>query len=160
VTDLVPVPPVAPDALDALRHGVADLDRQREELAVAGEWQRLAAGLAALRILRRDLSELERAVEHDIAELIPSKSEFVDGVGTLTVATDTRRSHWETDELATELVNRALDKGDIVHPLDVMGLLLGGMQVSGWRVTWLREHGYDPDDWCDTDYGRKTIRIQ
>jgi len=160
MTDLVPVAPEAPDALTALRRGVVELDVQRAELAEQGEWGRLAAGLAALRTLRRDLSELERAVEQDVARLIPSKAEFVDGVGTLTVATDVRRSQWKTDDLAVMVVARAMEAGECGHPMDVVKLILAGAQVSGWRVTWMRERGLDPDEFCETEFGRKTVRIQ
>ena len=84
----------------------------------------------------------------------------MDGVGTLTVATDTRRSHWKTDELANEIVTAKMAEGIVAHPLDVVRLIMAGAQVSGWRVTWMREQGLDPDEWADVEYGRKTVRIQ
>jgi hypothetical protein len=162
VTDLAPVAPEAPGQVTTLRAVIGALDAERAYLTAGAQWQRLTAGLVQIDALLRDLRELRRACEQDIANLmmqIPSSREFVEGVGTVEVKTDIRRRNWQSRDLAMAAVANAVEAGDIGHPIDVVALMLDLFSISAAKVTTVRARGFDPDEWCETEWGHQTIRI-
>jgi hypothetical protein len=68
-TDIDPAD-LLPDVVDTWVYAITALDAQRAELAAAGETGMLAFGLDRIRELRRQLGDLERAVEADVATLM------------------------------------------------------------------------------------------
>lgn len=158
MSELVPVE-AAPAALVLLRAAIASLDEQRADLAHQGEWEALTAGVVQLDALLRDLRELRRACEQDVVELIPAKKAFVEGVGFVEVKTDIRRRNWQSRDLAMAAVANAVEAGDVDHPMDVVELMLAMFSISAAKVTALRERGFDPDEWCETEWGHRTIRV-
>jgi hypothetical protein len=167
--DIVPVS--LPDVVETWRDAIEALDAQRSELAAAGETGMLAFGLDRIRELRRQLGDLERAVEADVVGLMESKTEVIDGLGTLERKKGTDRKHWQSDDLLRQLVRDAyLDAVDDMEPGDDPSMIVGRVFDTvtacvpitpslGWRVTALRAHGIDVDEWCEARPGRVSVQI-
>jgi hypothetical protein len=168
-TDIDPAD-LLPDVVDTWVYAITALDAQRAELAAAGETGMLAFGLDRIRELRRQLGDLERAVEADVATLMDGKTETVDGLGTLERRRGTDRKAWQSDDLLKLIVRQAVDPegtGEVAGtPIEVLGRVLEAITDCvpvtpslGWRVTALRSHGVDPDEWCETKPGRTSVQI-
>lgn len=161
---------VAPSAVMALRQVIAQLDTQRSELAEAGDIDSLAHGLAQVRQILGDLRTLASGIEDDVVALMPAKTYTVEGVGTLERRRGSDRKRWQSDDLVTRLVTEALvdENGEVRHSTPVegaaaaVGVLLACAPFTasmGWRVTALRDHGIDPDEWCEVTPGRTSVQI-
>jgi hypothetical protein len=158
-----------PDIVDGWRGYMEALDGQRAELAASGETGMLAFGLDRIRELRRQLGDLERAVEADIAGLMDAKTETIDGLGTLERRRGTDRKAWQSEELLHRIIRDAVDpdgSGELPSP----GALLAAVQMAitdcvpitgslGWRVTALKARGIDPDEWATCTPGRVSVQI-
>jgi hypothetical protein len=158
-----------PDVIEQWRTAIDALDWERGELAKAGDTPSLAFGLDRIRELRRQLSDLERAVEADVATLMDGKTETIDGLGTLERRRGTDRKAWQSEELLHRIIRDAVDpdgSGELPSP----GALLAAVQMAitdcvpitgslGWRVTALKARGIDPDEWCETKPGRTAVQI-
>lgn len=161
--------PAGPGALDMLRRGLAQLDDQRAALAAAGDLDTLAAGLVSLTALLDDLRELARAVETDVAALMPEKRHEVPGLGVLERRKGTDRKSWDWETLLPTLIRMYVDPdgtGAIPDPVEVMDRMrelivdvLGVTPSKGPRVTPLREMGLDPDEYCATTPGRVSVQV-
>jgi hypothetical protein len=159
-----------PDVLEVWRNAIEGLNVYRGVLAEEGRTDLLAFGLDRIRELRRQLGDLERAVEADIAELMDGKTETIDGLGTLERRRGTDRKAWQSDDLLKVIVRQAVDPegtGEVAGtPIEVLGRVLEAITACvpvtpslGWRVTALRSHGVDPDEWCETKPGRTAVQI-
>lgn len=166
---LVPTSPAAPDALDLLRHGLAQLDDQRAALAEQGDLDTLAAGYVALTALLGDLRDLARAVEDDVARLMPSKRVEIDGLPVLERRRGADRRAWDWDTLLPLLIRLYVDPDgtgempDAVEVIDRMRELIvdviGVTPSKGPKVTPLKEMGIDPDEYAESKPGRQTVQI-
>lgn len=150
---------------------VADIRRQVEALAEAGDWEALVRGLVPLQAMMRELRDLEAAVKQAAAECLPEKRVTVEGVGTVERRAAAQRKRWDSGELLRRLVFRslvdeatgemlagdALDAAERVHAVvtDVLPIT----PSLGWRVGALRARGVDPDEWCEVTYGRPTVQV-
>lgn len=159
---------VADDPLSDLRRIIADLDAQRADLAAAGDLDRLAAGLAAVRKITGDLRDLAAGIETDVAALMPDKQVEIPGVGVIERRKGTDRRKWQSEDLLRTLIRDELDDGtgELPSPAEtldrVLGVVTACMPVTGslgWRVTALRERGIDPDEWAECTPGRVSVQI-
>lgn len=162
------LPELAPrsvDVLHAFQQALMDLDEMRAELAASKDWNSLAIGLGNLVELKQQLSVIVDAIQKDIYELMPDKKQFVDGVGML----EKRRSNtkkWESDRLLRDIVrNKLYNEDGEVAPgtmalIDTLEKVLPLTGSLGWRVTALKDEGFDPDEYCSVNWGRPTISIQ
>lgn len=160
---------VLPDVIETWRNAIEALDAQAENLAIDGQTDLLAFGLDRIRELRRVLGDLERNVESHIVDLMAGKTEAVDGLGTLERRRGTDRKAWQSDQLLDAVVQVAVDPegtGEIGTAGDVLDAVVQAITACvpitaslGWRVTALRERGFDPDEWCETKPGRTSVQI-
>lgn len=164
-------PAVRPtDAVAGLREAIMAADAERAVLAERGDVDALAFGLVGLRALRADLAELARAVEDDVARLMPAKTVTVDGVGTLERRRSNVRRQWESEALARVVVLRALvdpETGEMPSsPMEAAERAVAALMACapftasmGWRVTALRDHGIDVDQYHESTPGRTTVTV-
>lgn len=171
MTDLEPVDvPDRVTAMDGIARAILDADQTRRALAEAGDWESLAWGLDRLRAIRQAFSDVIQATETDVATLMPSKTETIDGLGTIERRKGSTRKKWESAELVRRLVRDALDPegtGEIPsspieavqHVVDTLTECAPFTPSMGWRVRALAERGIDPDEWCETTPGRVTVQF-
>lgn len=143
-----------------------DAEYARQQLAEQNDYVALAHGLHAFRNMRAQLDILLRAIEDDVASLMPDKKVVIDNFATLERKSTTSRK-WDSENLLQHIVRMALDPdftGEIKYEnvFDLIQLLkevLPFTQSTGWRVTALREHNVPIDQFSETSYGRQTITI-
>lgn len=157
-------------AMEGIAAAILAADQTRRELAEAGDWESLAWGLDRLRAIRAAFGDVIQATETDVAELMPSKRETIDGLGTIERRKGSTRKKWESAELVRRLVRDALDPdgtGEIPESVpEAVEAAVGALvecapftSSMGWRVGPLRDRGIDPDEWCETTPGRVTIQF-
>jgi hypothetical protein len=168
--EIVPVEDsvVALDTTNSLRKDLLRADDRRAELVAAGDWQTLAWGLVEMKKIKADLDALVREVEENIAALLPDKKATVDGLGVLERRTSSSRK-WDSEGLLRDLVRKYLDPeqtGELTVTWETVSGLIAMLQKAlpltgslGWRVTPMREHGINPDDYSEVTYGRSTVQI-
>jgi hypothetical protein len=169
--DLVPVETL-PDVIETWRNAIEALDADRRGLAELGQVDMLAFGLDRIRELRRQLGDLERAVEADIAGLMDGKQQTIDGLGTLERRRGTDRKGWDSDEVLKSIVQLAVvnaidpDTGELPSHTELVARVVADIAAcapltasTGWRVTALRAMGIDPDEYCITKPGRTAVQI-
>lgn len=153
------------DVLKAFETALLDVDDLRQELAEQGDWAALALGLRNLNELKNQLTIIVQAIEKDIYELMPEKKQVVEGVGIL----EKRRSNtkkWESERLLRDIIREKLytEDGEI-HPgtMALIATLEKVLPITaslGWRTTALKDEGFDPEEYCEVNWGRQTISIQ
>lgn len=155
-----------PGIIEEFNQALVHMDKFREELALAGDWNALTHGLAALIEFKKNLSMLVDAIETNIHECLPEKKVVVEGVGIVEKRTSTSRK-WESEQLLNHIVRDRLDNGTgEITPADVMNLVEALKSVLpltaslGWRTTALKELGFDPDNYSDVTFGRRTVSIK
>lgn len=158
-----------PDGIVRLRRSLAVLDDQRAALAEAGDLDALASGLAQLEPILRDLRDLARAIEDDVARLMPAKTVEVPGVGVLERRKGTDRRAWDWPSLLPLLIRAYVDPdgtgempdaGEVVARMrELIVDVIGVTPSKGPRVRQLRELGLDPDEWCESSPGRTSVQI-
>lgn len=153
------------NVLELLRGAIGAMDERRAELVEAGDWEGLVVGLSSMRRLSADLRALADLVERDVAELLPERRVELEGVGVIEKQKRTTRRAWESDRLLAAVVRKALDPegtGEIPYsPMEAVAALTGALTAVvpftgslGWRVTALRDMGFEPGDFCEeTDAG-------
>lgn len=170
---------VAPDRADAWRgsvaydHGDALVDElQRIVDLIAGHlieglgWEEAADLLKRLAELRREI----RSVEDELTDVIVTSwrrdglkgHHEVTGVGTVSLRAPYKRTRWNHEAVAREVVDRqiAASGGEVPDPYDLVHWLLTAAQVSYWRTRLLRSLGIEPDDFCDSELGRPSVSIR
>jgi hypothetical protein len=165
-----PAPPAIPD-LDQLRDAIRHADATRQTLADAADWVTLAWGLDRLKTITAELRDLAKAIEADVANLLPGK-QTVPGLGTIELRHSTIRRNWDSTGLAKSLAARALvdpATGEmtsgtateaaeaVLTELAACAPFTGSM---GWRVGALRDRGYEVDEWCEVDGNRTSEQIR
>lgn len=144
-----------------------DADYARQQLAEQGDYVALAHGLRAFRDMKAQLDVLIRAIEDDVASLMPDKKVVVDNFGTLERRSTTSRK-WDSENLLQHIVRMTLDPeftGEVKYEnvfdlIQVLKAVLPFTASTAWRVTALRDNDVPIDQFCETTYGRQTITIQ
>lgn len=160
----------APAVVQAMRQVLGQADQQRQQLADSGDWQAIAYALPALKALASDLGLLVRAAEQDVAVMMPEKRVELPGLGVLERRKGTDRKQWQSEGLVSALVRSVLDPdGTGEFPADPVAAVDAAVAVltecapftpsMGWRTKALREHGFDPDEWCESTPGRTTVQF-
>lgn len=151
--------------LQAFQEALLDVDNLRASLAEQGDWNALAVGLRNLTELKNQLTVVLQMIEKDIYELMPDKKSFVDGVGMI----EKRRGNtkkWESEKLLRDIVRARLynEDGEVAPGtmalIETLEKVLPLTASLGWRSTALTEEGFDPENYCDVQWGRQTISIQ
>lgn len=169
MTTNLPVPvgqQVATTATDGLRADLMRADDRRAELYAAGDYVTLAWVVNEARKVKADLDAFVRECEENVAALMPSKKETIDGLGVIEKRTASSRK-WDSEGLLKDLVRRNLDPegtGEITleRVFDLIEALKKALPLTaslGWRVTPLKEDGYDVDKYSEVTYGRSNIQI-
>lgn len=157
------------DPITRLRHSIAAADDQRAALAEAGDLDALAPALPTIRALCQDLAALERALEDDVARLMPAKTVEVPGVGVLERRKGRDRRAWDWPSLLPLLIRAYVDPdgtgempdaGEVVARMrELIVDVIGVTPSKGPKVRPLRELGIDPDEYAETRPGRVSVQI-
>ena len=142
---------------DALDRMVDDIDTLRE----AGDLEALADGYAELDRFVKAARDVRNHAEDAIAGLMTGRVVNLDDRITLERHTGTVRKQWQSVELLRHLVGDRLV--DVSTGEDVTDRLVACLPLTGslsWRAGALREHGVDPDDWCESSPGRTTVSVR
>lgn len=169
MTSNLPVPvghEVATNTTNGLRADLLRADDRRAELYAAGDWVTLSFVVNEARKFKAELDAFVRECEENVAALLPSKKEIVDGLGVIEKRTTSSRK-WDSEGLLKDLVRRNLDpEGTGEITLDRVFTLIEALKKAlpltpslGWRVTPLREDGVDVDQYSEVTYGRSNIQI-
>lgn len=126
----------------------------------------LADMLHQLREGRASLQRSEAAIEAEIARLfrefrVPGDKTEVPGVGVVHVKRGKDRKAWDHQGLAKLVVEQLIERrgGEIPTAWDVRDALMQVAAIAYWRVTELRRHGIEPDDYCEAIPGRPSVII-
>jgi hypothetical protein len=105
------------------------------------------------------LATIRQVLVEQLALAMSEKRVTVMGVGTFERRRSANRTTWDKDlyraVLDTRLVNPATGEVLDETPLEKV---LHVWNLGAPRVTALRARGIDPDEWCEVEYGRLTIR--
>jgi hypothetical protein len=155
-----------PNLIAEFQKALIHMDDFRQDLTDTGQWEALAHGLTQLSEFKKSLSVLIESIELDINKLLPEKKVVVEGIGIIEKRTSTSKK-WESDRLLDNIVRRCLDNGtgeitptDVMRLVDTLKKVLPLTASMGWRSTELELHGFDPKDFSDTVFGRKTVTIK
>lgn len=153
-------------AIDAMCHDTIPIVAAKLSPDVDG----MVVLLQALRRAQAQMRWAEEELEDEIVKVMPRKDMVIDGVGAATLRTATARKQWDKDGLVAVLVARIADDPEILVEVDtgemltpheqaerIIGLFLEAATPS-WKTTGLRRFKIDPDEWCETTYGRKTVQ--
>ena len=143
-----------------------DADEQRQMLADAHDWEKLAHGLASFRSMKAALDVLIRSIEDDVAAHLPDKKVPVQGLGLLERRSTVTRK-WDSENLLQHIVRTTLDPeytGEVVYEniydlITTLKAVLPFTPSLGWRVTALKEIDVPIDKFSESTYGRQTITI-
>lgn len=156
----------APNLIAEFQKALIHMDDFRQDLADTGQWEALTHGLVQLSEFKRNLSMLIETIESDVNRLLPEKKVVVEGLGIIEKRTSSSKK-WESERLLDNIVRRCLDNGTgEITPADVMHLVATLKKVLpltaslGWRSTELELHGFDPKEFSDTVFGRKTVTVK
>jgi hypothetical protein len=155
-----------PNLIAEFQKALIHMDDFRQDLADTGNWEALAHGLTQLSEFKKNLSMLIESIELDINKLLPEKKVIMEGLGIIEKRTSTSKK-WESERLLDNIVRRCLDNGtgeitpaDVMHLVETLKRVLPLTASLGWRSTELELHGFDPKDFSDTVFGRKTVTIK
>lgn len=155
-----------PNLIAEFQKALIHMDDFRQDLADTGNWEALAHGLVQLSEFKKNLSMLIESIELDINKLLPEKKVIMEGLGIIEKRTSTSKK-WESERLLDNIVRRCLDNGtgeitpaDVMHLVETLKKVLPLTASLGWRSTELELHGFDPKDFSDTVFGRKTVTIK
>lgn len=164
---------MAEDSVTSTFDAIHDLARNViPDLAVllAPDFQALAQLLMAVRRALAQLRWAEEELEDELCKAMPGKEAEVPGVGVITLRTGTTRKAWDKDGLVDRLVARIgddaaffadLETGEFLSPVETARQVIAGFMraaTPSWKVTGLREFRIDPDEFCETTWGRKTVQ--
>lgn len=149
--------------IDALRAAVAGLSLSvpRWVEDIDGEDPLpLVLLLDDLRTLRQELASVEAYAESQAARVMGRSLTLPDG--RVAERWNGSRQQWRNRELLAVLWDRAIDfaAGDLD---DAIGKfresVIEAAAITYWRVKPLRAAGVEPDEYCDTERRRATVRI-
>jgi hypothetical protein len=160
----LPVPadqPVARSAIAVLQAALNTMVNDIDALAEAGDLEALAHGYAALDQFVRAARDVRNHAEDHIARLMTSKTVNLNDQVTLERHQGTVRRQWQSVELLRHLVGDQLV--DAATGEDVTDRLVACLPLTGslaWRAGALRDHGVDPDQWCEASPARPTVSVR
>lgn len=133
------------------------------------------AGLAALlQALRRAIAQLrfaETELEDELVKVLPGRDTEIPGVGMATLRTGTKRTQWDKTGIVAAVTARIADEpsvfvdtdtGEFLPPAQVAERIITAFLEVGtpsWKTTGLRAMTINPDEYCETVYGRKTVQL-
>lgn len=123
--------------------------------------------LASLRECKRDLSVIEGQLVEEIGHLAGSRrSVIVEGLGYVEIKRAKTYSEWKNEDLTRVLVARALDErklneatGEYEPAHEAVARVLSDCARPSWRVTSLRGHGVQIDEFCTVNPGKLAVRL-
>ena len=127
------------------------LDGIADEAIAAGDVEELARLFLTLKDQARRLSDLARAVEDRLAEVMPDKLLELPGLPVMERRTGTTRTKWQSVDLFDH-ISRQFSIDDVRECLPLTGSL-------GWRTGKLRDLGLQVDEWCTTTPGRVSVQV-
>ncbi len=172
-----------PGMVDLIDAAITAADRQRAELAEAGDLDALAHGLHAAREIAGRLRILIDLIDADVSTLNRNRPDteqgatIIDGLGALETKRRSTRQVWESERLFGVLIDRITDKavvdmntgemvGDPTTANTIASLLREYLAPAlpitpsmGWRIGGLKKAGIDPEDWRERELGTWTTRI-
>ena len=140
-----------------------------EATFLAPDADRLAVLLVNLRRAKRLLDYAAVYVEDELVKCIPHKTILVDEVGEITQHTGASRKHWDRDAVVTALAHGIAETvpplvdtstGEQVDHIELVQSIPRCFIESAtpsWKVTGLRAWNINPDDYCEVEWGRKSI---
>lgn len=143
---------------------MVDEYRQRvDRLADEGDYVALGVGLARFRALRRGAKDVETHAEDRLAKILPKSRLEEEGV-TFKRHGGMNRSGWQSREIVRSLwtgaaadANGELDPEG--QPERFLNRLLDALSSPQWKVTVLRELGYQVDEWVTETPARQTVEV-
>lgn len=148
----------------SIRTELACIDK---EIAEGGDLVDLGLALDELRAARRELGEVHDRLEDAVAAAMGRRwTVTIDGLGGLVLRGGKQRSRWRHDDLWELTLKRARS----VEPLTLGGqtespaeaalrIARSALQPAYWRAKVLKGWEIDPDDYCETTWGRKTVEV-
>lgn len=136
---------------------------------VSPDLDALALLLVRIRFCKYLLGMAEQEVEDELVKVMPGKTYEVNSLGMIEMHTGASRKGWDKEALTDALVHSIAsqqpnlmdaDTGEVVNLLDFVRDLVTmttDAATPSWKVTGLRKYGIDPDQYCETTWGRKTI---
>lgn len=133
-----------------------------------------AAMALLLHALRRAIAQLRFAdeeLEQELVKVLPGKETDVPGLGILTLRSGTTRKQWDKAGLVAAVTARIADEpsvfvddetGEFLPPAQVAERVIGAFLEVGtpaWKTTGLRAMRLDPDEWCEVNYGPKSVQM-
>lgn len=111
--------------------------------------------LCDLRELRAGLAGFAKDVERDLLARADEKKWITPGLGEVQVRRSTKRTEWDSESLTRVVVARALDErildessGEYESGAEAVARVLSECARPSWRVTPLRAHGIQIDEFC------------
>jgi hypothetical protein len=135
----------------------------------------LALLLAAIRKSKKDLALAEQTVEDELVKVMGGKYHEVPGLGRIEMHSGGTRKEWDHDTIVAHIIPviahdfpKSLvdpEEGTEVPGQEFVARVVAEFRKAGntnWRTgggtkPGLRTFGLDPDDYCTTTWGRKTI---
>lgn len=114
-----------------------------------------------LRWLRQELASVEAYAESQAARAMTTRHLTLPD-GRIAERWPGSRKHWRNRELLAQLWDAAIDfaAGDLDEAVGAFReSIVAAAGIAYWRVKPLRQAGLDPDDFCDIERGRATVRI-
>jgi hypothetical protein len=133
--------------------------------------QPLGVLLANVRKAKTLLDLVALFVEDEMVKASPGKQFVIDGVGEAELHTGAKRTAWDKPAVMTALAHvLAGTLPDLVdtstgEPVDQVALVQGVLDgllksvTPNFKVTGLRAAFIDPDEYCTTEWGRKSIQL-
>lgn len=130
----------------------------------------LAMLLAMIRRAIRQLQDAAVFVEDELVKVMPGKTREVVGLGVIEMHTGAVRKGWDKEGLTQALIHvLAHELPDLINPetgeqinlvqmVERLVTMFTDAATPSWKVTGLRKYGIDPEDYCETSWGRKTIQ--
>jgi hypothetical protein len=143
---------------------IAGLDQLGAELRDASP-QVLAIYIKQGRELIANFRTFVETLEQRYAEVGPKQVTYT-GVGNVEVKRATSRTQWDHEGLWAKVAAMALDErkvdpdtGEFEREAEVVARVLRDCATPSWKVTGLRAHGIDPEEYCSTAYGKPSVVI-
>ncbi len=145
-----------------------EMDREYQSIVLDPENapEVLSILAVAVRDLRQDLAELGRTIEADLIASAGAKRFIVENLGEVQIRKVTKRNEWDNPSLWRRVAALALDErqldeatGEYEPREQAVARVLELCARPSWRVTALRDHGVDPDEYCHTEDGGWQVQL-
>lgn len=153
-------------ALGVITAAINRLDRAVVLDAGEQSWEANAALLVRVRGQAKALGDVADILERTIIAQRMAAGSLRDevpvrGVGVVSIHRTANRKHWDHDGLATHVLDSHLSamEGELPDPWEVKRWLMDAVGVSYWRTGVLKSLGIPVDEFCDTETGRRTVKI-